>query len=100
MQSDFVSNVSHEFKTPIGAIEGYAMLLQGKNDLPSEETEYAEKILSNTKRLSGLVSNILLLSKVEREKNVTFRGFKTNKNVAPYGTEFYSIVNQIQPHMK
>jgi len=67
LQSDFVSNVSHEFKTPIGAIEGYAMLLQEKKDLPVQEAEYTEKILSNTKRLSGLVSNILLLSKVENQ---------------------------------
>lgn len=67
LQSDFVSNVSHEFKTPIGAIEGYATLLQGKPDLPAQEAEYTEKILSNTKRLSGLVSNILLLSKVENQ---------------------------------
>ena len=67
LQSDFVSNVSHEFKTPIGAIEGYATLLQGKPDLPAQEAEYTEKILSNTKRLSVLVSNILLLSKVESQ---------------------------------
>lgn len=66
LQMDFVSNVSHEFKTPINAIEGYTMLLQGE-ELSQEQNEYAEKILYNTKRLSGLVGNILLLSKLENQ---------------------------------
>lgn len=67
LQTDFVSNVSHEFKTPINAIDGYAMLLQDENLEAEEQAEYAEKILFNTRRLSGLVGNILLLSKVENQ---------------------------------
>ena len=63
LQTDFVSNVSHEFKTPINAIEGYATLLQGAGD--EDRQVYTEKILSNTQRLSSLVGNILLLSKVD-----------------------------------
>lgn len=66
LQTDFVSNVSHEFKTPINAIEGYATLLQSA-DIDPTETEYIEKILFNTKRLSSLVSNVLLLSKIENQ---------------------------------
>ena len=67
LQSDFVSNVSHEFKTPINAIEGYTTLLQGCEKLNGDQQEYVEKILFNTKRLSSLVSNILLLSKIENQ---------------------------------
>ncbi len=67
LQTDFVSNVSHEFKTPINAIEGYAMLLQDGALTPEEETEYIEKILFNTKRLTELIGGILLLSKVENQ---------------------------------
>ncbi len=67
LQSDFVSNVSHEFKTPINAIEGYTTLLQGCENLEEEQQEYVEKILFNTNRLSTLVSNILLLSKIENQ---------------------------------
>lgn len=63
LQTDFVANVSHEFKTPINAIEGYATLLQGSEEKPQQQG-YAEKILLNTHRLSTLVGNILLLSKV------------------------------------
>lgn len=66
LQSDFVSNVSHEFKTPINAIEGYAMLLQGEEDRERQK-EYVDKILFNTRRLGDLVNNILLLSKVDNQ---------------------------------
>ena len=67
LQTDFVSNVSHEFKTPINAIEGYATLLQCNPDCSPEEEVYTEKILFNTRRLSTLVGNILLLSKVDNK---------------------------------
>ena len=66
IQTDFVSNVSHEFKTPINAIEGYATLLQDGSQSP-EQAMYVDKILLNTHRLSDLVGNILLLSKVDNQ---------------------------------
>ena len=67
LQSDFVSNVSHEFKTPINAIEGYTMLLQDTPQATPEQREYVDKILLNTRRLSSLIGDILLLSKVENQ---------------------------------
>lgn len=67
LKTDFVSNVSHEIKTPITAIEGYAMLLQGSENLSEEEAEYVEKILASSKRLSELVGNVLLLSKIDNQ---------------------------------
>lgn len=67
LQTDFISNVSHEFKTPINAIEGYSTLLQGCENLDDDQKEYVEKILFNTGRLSSLVSNILLISKIENQ---------------------------------
>lgn len=67
LQTDFISNVSHEFKTPINAIEGYTTLLQSTENIDEVENEYIEKILFNTRRLSSLVSNILLLSKIENQ---------------------------------
>ena len=77
LQTDFVSNVSHEFKTPINAIEGYSMLLQGSDELTDRQKEYVEKILFNTGRLSALTGSILLLSKIENQKistnNTTIR---------------------------
>ncbi len=77
LQNDFVSNVSHEFKTPLNAIEGYVTLLEDRSLTPEEQDEYVEKILLNTHRLSELVGNILLLSKVEnqavQEKKIRYR---------------------------
>lgn len=67
IQSDFVSNVSHEFKTPLSAIEGYSMLLQGADNVSEEQELYVNKILFNVKRLSSLVGNILLLAKLDNQ---------------------------------
>lgn len=67
IQTDFVSNVSHEIKTPINAIEGYVMLLQDSQCSEAEKEQYIERILFNTKRLSELVSNVLLLSKLDNQ---------------------------------
>ncbi len=74
LQTSFVSNVSHEFKTPINAIEGYTTLLQNTDNIDEIENEYIEKILFNTRRLSSLVSNILLLSKLENQSIQTHKG--------------------------
>ena len=68
LQTDFVSNVSHEFKTPISAIEGYATLLCGSEDLTAQDRLYADKILLNTGRLSSLAGSILLLSRLENQQ--------------------------------
>lgn len=77
LQTDFVSNVSHEFKTPINAIEGYASLLQDSQLTDEQKNAYIDKIIFNTRRLSDLVGNILLLSKVNNQtislKDSTFR---------------------------
>lgn len=75
LQTDFISNVSHEFKTPINAIEGYASLLEGEPS-PEEQRAYVEKILFNTRRLSALTGNILLLSKL------------SNQSILPQKTQF------------
>jgi len=68
LQTDFVSNVSHEFKTPINAIEGYSTLLQDADNLDQTQRGYIDKILFNTRRLSSLVGSILLLSKLENQQ--------------------------------
>ena len=75
LQTDFISDVSHEFKTPINAIEGYASLLEGEPS-PDEQRAYVEKILFNTRRLSALTGNILLLSKL------------SNQSILPQKTQF------------
>lgn len=70
LRSDFVANVSHEFKTPIAAIEGYATLLQNPNLSPEKHSRYVEKILENSRRLTSLSGNILMLSKLENQEMI------------------------------
>lgn len=67
LRNDFVSNVSHEFKTPLAAIEGYAVLLQDDTLSVEDRKEYTERILCSSRRLSTLVANILAISKIDNE---------------------------------
>lgn len=70
LRNDFVADVSHEFKTPIASIEGYATLLQDERLTPERRSRYVEKILDNSRKLSGLCSSILMLSKLENQELV------------------------------
>lgn len=70
LRNDFAANVSHEFKTPIAAIEGYATLLQDKNITAEKHDRYVQKILDNSRRLSDLSSSILMLSKLENQEMI------------------------------
>ena len=67
LRNDFISNVSHEFKTPLAAIEGYAVLLQDDTLSIEDRKEYTERILFSSRRLSTLVANILAISKLDNE---------------------------------
>lgn len=67
LRNDFVSNVSHEFKTPLASIEGYAMLMQDLSLSREQLDEYVTSILFNTRRLSSLVGNILTISKIDTQ---------------------------------
>jgi len=68
LRSDFVNNFSHEFKTPIVSVRGFAKILENP-DLSSEErNEYLDIIISETDRLSSLATNVLNLSKIEKLK--------------------------------
>lgn len=67
LHSDFISNVSHEFKTPLAAISGYATLLQDDSLLPEERNEYISIIIQSTKELSRMTGNILNLSRLENQ---------------------------------
>ena len=67
ISQNFVNSVSHEFKTPVSAIEGYATLLQNKNLNKEEINVYTERILYNSARLTSLVTNVLELSKLDHQ---------------------------------
>jgi signal transduction histidine kinase len=68
IQSDFISNISHEIKTPISIISGYTTLLQDNSLSNQDRLKYTQTIINATTRLSDLVSNVLLLTKLENQK--------------------------------
>jgi len=67
LRDDFIVNVSHEFKTPLAAIEGYATLMQDEYLTMEERGEYAGMIISSTRQLSTLCNNVLQISKLENQ---------------------------------
>lgn len=68
LKTDFISNVSHELKTPLSVIRNYAYLLKS-NDLSLEDKQkYLEVITGATERLSELINNILKLNKLENSE--------------------------------
>ena len=70
LRGDFISNVSHEFKTPLASIQGFAKLLQNDGISAEERAEYTQIIIDETVRLTKLATNILNLSKLENQTTI------------------------------
>lgn len=71
LRTDFINNFSHEFKTPIVSIRGFAKLLK-KGTLDKDTyDEYVNIIISESERLANLATSVLNLSKVENQRIVT-----------------------------
>lgn len=68
LKTDFVSNVSHEMKTPIAVIKNYAELLRAEHITEERRKEYAKTVENAAARLSDLIGNILKLNKLENQK--------------------------------
>ncbi|MBQ6938037.1 MAG: HAMP domain-containing histidine kinase [Clostridia bacterium] len=71
LRNDFINSYSHEFKTPIASINGFASLLLEKNLTPQEREQYLTIIIEETDRLSRLATNTILLSKLSSQQIVT-----------------------------
>lgn len=65
LRKDFVSNVSHEFKTPITSIKGFARLIRDKELSKDQLLEYSDIIVNESERLALLSSNLLKLSEID-----------------------------------
>ena len=68
LRTDFVSNVSHEIKTPLSVIGNYSTMLQAPDLSEEKRLEYARAISDATRRLSELITNILKLNKLENQQ--------------------------------
>lgn len=71
LHKEFVSNVSHEFGTPITSIQGYAKLMKRDSLTAEQRAEYAEIIISESARLSRLSSDLLKLSELENKGSIS-----------------------------
>lgn len=67
LRSDFINNFSHEFKTPIVSIAGFAKLLRRGDLEPEQQQEYLAIIEEESLRLSCMATNVLNLTKVENQ---------------------------------
>lgn len=67
LRTDFINNFSHEFKTPITSIKGFAEILKYEDLTPEERNEYLDIVISESRRLADMASNVLELSKVETQ---------------------------------
>lgn len=70
LKDDFISNVSHEIKTPLAVILNYTAALDDESLTPEQRKEYHTTIVSATGRLSALVTNILKLNKLDNQEIV------------------------------
>ena len=68
LKTDFISNVSHEIKTPLAAIQNYATLLQDPTLTKEEQIKYAQHLSVVSKKMEGLITNILKLNKLENQQ--------------------------------
>ena len=68
MRQDFSANISHELKTPLTAISGYAQLLQSENLELDRREHFAKEIDKNANRLLSLIDDIIELSKLDNEE--------------------------------
>lgn len=70
-RNDFINNFSHEFKTPIVSIRGFARQLRSENLTDEQRREYLDIIITQSERLSTMSSNVLLLTKLENQQIVS-----------------------------
>ena len=70
-RTDFINNFSHEFKTPIVSIRGFARQLERDDLSEDERREYARIIATESERLARMSANVLLLTKLEKQQIIT-----------------------------
>jgi len=68
-RQDFTANVSHELKTPLTAISGYAELLEGDMVRQEQQKHFYREIRKNSARLLALINDIIRLSDLDRNNN-------------------------------
>jgi two-component system phosphate regulon sensor histidine kinase PhoR len=95
VRRDFVANVSHEFRTPLTAIQGFAeTLLAGAMDDPQNRGRFLEIIVEHSRRLARLTEDLLMLSKMDADR----LDFETRR--IPVGPFIESCMETAQPRAR
>jgi signal transduction histidine kinase len=82
MRKEFISNVSHDFQSPLLNIQGYAGLLKSTDLSEEDRVNYADIIQSETKRLSKLTRQLLLLTSLDQStRMVNYQDFQLDEQV-------------------
>lgn len=97
MKLDFVSMAAHELRTPLTTIKGYISMLQQPESLQKlndMETDILNRAASSAMRLSKLIENLLIVSKIEQEKvSLTFQKIQITKLAEKAVKEYEILAN-------
>ncbi|WP_278600417.1 sensor histidine kinase, partial [Clostridium tertium] len=91
IRSQFVANVSHELKTPLTSIKGFAETLKFVEDLPTRN-KFLDIIDKEAERLTNLINDILILSNIENNHKMKEEEFNPAKVIE-------DVINMVTPQM-
>ncbi|MCY1633825.1 hybrid sensor histidine kinase/response regulator [Marinifilum sp. D737] len=102
LKSAFLSNISHEFRTPINAIIGFSNLLKNQDVNPAEQKGFIDNILNSSSKLLKMVNNLLYVSKVDSNQlHSTLKTFKINETLREVKAHLNSqLTNKPQVNFK
>jgi len=95
LKTDFISNVSHEIKTPLAVIQNYATLLQDQTIDLETRKNYAKTLITASKRITDLITNILKLNKLENQEiQEKHERFNLTEALAESVVEFETLIEK------
>ena len=94
LRKDFTTTFSHEFKTPIVSIRGYAELLREADNLTDEQKDYLSVIVDESKNLASLAERTMLLSKLDSGYSVEKKDFHLDEQLERCVLLFDSRLNE------
>ena len=93
LKTDFISNFSHEIKTPLAVIQNYATLISDESIDAETRKEYSKTLISASKRITDLITNILKLNKLENQEIQEKREvFNLSEALADSVVEFETLI--------
>ena len=95
LKTDFISNVSHEIKTPLAVIQNYAALLQDDSLDSETRKNYVKTLIMASKRITDLITNILKLNKLENQEiQEKHERFNLTEALAESVIEFETLIEK------